>query len=203
MACSMLLCPQPTCAPVLEVGVLRIVHQQVRALGELEAAGPVGVEREMSRPERGLVVRQVAERRAALGDAVAHRGTRVADQRGADGELADLHRAAGHFVQHQLAGQVAQVHREERRREVAHEARAQVQGGGGRPPDVHFHVRLEERLEEAQALDVVHVQVGEQHVHASRRAGKVTPSGRIPVPASSTRRVPALPATSRQEVFPP
>ena len=126
----------------------------------------------------------------------------MADQRGADPERADLERRARHLVAGD-AGQIAQMHREQRRREVARQPRLERQRAARRPPDVDLDVGLIERGEEAQALDVVHVQVGQQDVDAADAAGSWAPSRRMPVPASSTSTCRRRRATSTLEVLPP
>src|SRR5262249_18001234 len=49
-------------------------------------------------------------------------------------------------------------------REVAPESSLQAQGRTGRPPNVHLQSGVVERTEESEAENVVHVDVGQQHV---------------------------------------
>ncbi len=61
---------------------------------------------------------------------------------------------------------VPEVDGEEGRGEVAYQPTAQPEQGAGGAPEVRLDPGCEERLEEAEALDVVHVEMGEEHVHA-------------------------------------
>jgi hypothetical protein len=66
----------------------------------------------------------------------------------------------------QIAREVTDQHREQGWRHVAGDAGPQSLESGGWTPDVDFHPGLVERSEETQAHDVVHVEVGEEDVHA-------------------------------------
>ena len=93
--------------------------------------GPLARQRrEGERGERGLMVGKVGHHALlGRGDAIAHRRTRMAHERGADAEFADVAFAGRHFVESELARQLVQVHREERRRKVAPQARLEAQRG--------------------------------------------------------------------------
>ena len=105
----------------------------------------------------------------------------MADEGRADSELADVYLVARNLVELET-GKLRQVHREKGRGEIALEARLQPHGGAPGPPDVDLDIGPVERREEAEALDVVHVQVREQDVDALqlRRDG-----GREPPDAGS------------------
>src|SRR4051812_12093947 len=70
-------------------------------------------------------------------------------------------------MQLEACGDISQPHREQRRREVAGQPCAQIERGRRRTPDVNLEVLQEEGLEEAEALDVVHVEVREEDVEAA------------------------------------
>ena len=63
------------------------------------------------------------------------------------------------------------MNREQRRREVAREPGLERECAAARPPDVDLGRRVIERAEEAQSLDVVHVEMGEQDVDRLVSAG--------------------------------
>src|SRR6202012_1420014 len=67
-----------------------------------------------------------------------------------------------------IAGQLADLDRRERRRDVAGDAVAEAGLGRRRSPDHDLGVGAEERGEEGEALDVVEVKVGEEEVDAGR-----------------------------------
>jgi len=69
---------------VLGVGVLAVVQQQVGVERERMAGDPRGLELGERPDQRRLVIGQVAERRARLGDAVAKRRPAMVDGLGAD-----------------------------------------------------------------------------------------------------------------------
>ncbi len=73
-------------------------------------------------------------------------------------------------MERQTGGHVAQMHRKQRRRQVAAEPCPQTHPGTGRTPDVGLDRGIEQRPEKAQALDVIHVQVGQQDVDPAQRA---------------------------------
>src|SRR5262249_13135979 len=73
-----------------------------------------------------------------------------------------------YFVQRE-SRDVPQVDGEQRRRQVAHQPLAEAQRGARRRPEMYVDVGVEERSEEPEPLDVVHVQVGEQQVDAPER----------------------------------
>jgi hypothetical protein len=91
------------------------------------------------------------------------RRSRVADKRRADVKWTDVE---GH-ARHRVAGeprQVAKVDRKQGRREIARQARLQRERAARRPPNVDLDTRIIERPEEAQPLNVIHVQMGQQDV---------------------------------------
>ena len=64
----------------------------------------------------------------------------MAHERGADREAGHFDASLVQIVQVQIARQLGQPHREQRRRHVARQARPQIGGRGARSPDVHFEV---------------------------------------------------------------
>ena len=123
------------------------------------------------------MVGEIGERALVRLDPVAHRRTRVADARGPDVERADGEAPAARVVQLEAAWQIAQQHRKQGRGEVPAEARLQAQRGAGRSPDVDLHAGVVERTEEPQPDDVVHVKVGQQHVHPGKPRGQLEREG--------------------------
>jgi hypothetical protein len=93
------------------------------------------------------------------------------------------------------------VERRERRGEVAREALGQ-RLGVGRAPENDLGIWDEQGREEHQPLDVLEVEVGEQSIRRGR-AASLSPSVRMPEPASSTRTAPSESVTSTQEILPP
>src|SRR5215510_8202207 len=104
----------------------------------------------------------------------------MANARGPNVELSDDETPAARVVELQSAWQVAQPYRKQRRGEVSAEARLQAQRGAGWSPDVNLHPRDVERTEEPQPDDVVHVEVGQQHVHSGQPRGQLERKGSNP-----------------------
>ena len=155
---------------VLAVGVLAVVDQQGGAARELVARDPVGLEVGQRRAEAGLVVGDVAERRVALGDPIAQRGAAMGHRRRADPRRPDVPFHVRSLHELDVAGQLANLDRRERRRDVARDPVAQRGLGRLGSPNREIGLRTEGRREEHQPLDVVHVEVGQQDVHGPRRA---------------------------------
>ena len=105
----------------------------------------------------------------------------MADEIAANAQAANSGVGLG-IVQLEPARHLAQCDREERWREVAADPRAQRHGDRRRPPDVDFQVWPKDRLEEAKALEVVHVQVRDQHVDATHLGGNLEAKGSNPRP---------------------
>ena len=74
------------------------------------------------------------------------------------------YRLLGRVMQHDASVEVADPDREERRREVAREASPQFHRRRRRAPYVDLARWPKERGEEAEALDVVHVEVGQEDI---------------------------------------
>ena len=91
----------------------------------------------------------------------------MAHERGADREAGHFDAALVEIVQVQIARQLLQSHGEQRWRHVSRQARVEIGGRGTRSPDVHFEVGTEQWREESEALDVIHMEVREQHVDAA------------------------------------
>ena len=68
------------------------------------------------------------------------------------------------------SGKIAKVDRKERRGEGAPDAFLEAQHRRGRSPDVQRHPLVEERPEEAKPLEVIEVQVREEHVELASTA---------------------------------
>src|SRR5436305_14003411 len=90
----------------------------------------------------------------------------MADQSGGNARRADLPRSTRHAVELDLGGKLADLDRREWRREVPSQAIAKPDPGTRGSPHVDPGVRIEKRGEEQQPLDVVHVKVAEQQMHA-------------------------------------
>ena len=89
----------------------------------------------------------------------------MADEVRLHGQAAQLEPAARGVMQHQAtARKIANAHGEERRREITGQSVVERHRRRGRAPDVHLHRRIEERREEAEPLQVVHVEVREQDI---------------------------------------
>src|SRR5581483_11649632 len=132
---------------------------------------------------RGPVRRGAVEGRLVVGDegqggavgafeAEAERRPGMADELGADRQPGDLERARGGVVEGEPAGKFPQADGEQRWREVPGEPVVEAVGGRRRPPQVDLEARLVERPEEAEADDVVHVEVGQQDVDPPQPAGR-------------------------------
>ena len=112
--------------------------------------------------------------------------------------------ACGVVVERESRRDVVEVHREQRRRQVDRDALLETLHRRRRAPDVHLEVGIEQRAEEAEPLQVIEVQVREHDVQLGDASPSIgTPSGRMPVPASSTMRCPLSRRTSTQDVLPP
>ncbi len=160
---------------VLGVGVLAVVDQQRGVAGQCQAGDPILLERVEVGAEGGLVVGYVGKRGVAVVDAVAEGGAAVRDRGGADPRRADLPLGLWAVAEGDVAGQLADLDRRERRRDVAGDAVAQRGLRRGRPPDHDLGLGPEGRGEEDQALDVVEVEVGEEDVEAGRLGGEGEP----------------------------
>ena len=122
--------------------------------------------------EGRLVVGDVGERGVAVVDPVAEGGPAVGDRGGADPGRADLPLALRAVAEGDVAGQLADLDRGERRGDVAGDAVAQRGLGRGRPPDHDLGLGAEGGGEEDEALDVVEVEVGEEDVQPGRLVGQ-------------------------------
>ncbi len=157
---------------VFVVGVLGIVDEGGGATREPEPGDPVRRHRGEARAEPGLVVGQVAEAGPGMLDPVAERGSAMGDQRPPHPELAEAPAVRRHLLERDPRGQVSNLNRRERGRQVARQALAQGDSTR-RPPDRDLDLGIEQRREEEQPLDVVEVQVGEQYVQSPATAEQV------------------------------
>ena len=113
------------------------------------------------RDARSVLLHSVADRRAGVEDGVGD------DRRGAD-----LPRVVGHVVEVHPRGNARELDREERRRQVARDPLGQRASRRRRSPDVQLRLLVPDRAEEAEAFDVVDVQVREQEVDRLRAAAQ-------------------------------
>src|SRR3954454_1216230 len=153
---------------ILVVGVLAVVDQQVGVAGEVVTGDPLRLVLGENGPQRRLVVRDIADGRVALGDAEAERWAAVVDRLAADGRRAELPLAGRRVAEEDVAGELTDLHRRKRRRDVAGDSVLEGGLGRGRAPDRDVGVGAKAGREEHQALDVVQVQVREQDVHVGR-----------------------------------
>ena len=151
------------------------------------------------RAERRLVVGDVGERGVAVGDPVAERRAAVGDRLGADRRPAELPLARGRVAEGDRAGQLADLDRRERGRDVAGDPVLERGLGRGRAPDRDLRLGPEAGREEHQPLDVVEVQVGEQDVDPrAAGAGRARACGsRCRRRGSAPRRSPGSPGRRR------
>ena len=110
---------------VLGVGVLAVVDQQGGVACQLVAGDPALVERLEVGAQRRLVIGDVGERAVAVFDPVAERRATVGDRGGADPGRADLPLGLGAVTEGDVAGELADLDRRERRRDVAGDPIAQ------------------------------------------------------------------------------
>jgi len=100
------------------------MDQQVRIRGQVESRRPLRLRGERAHTQGGFVIRQIGERAIPLGDPVSDRRTGMANQLGLDLEPSDLEALGRNVVQRQVARQIPQANREQRRRRVPGQARA-------------------------------------------------------------------------------
>ena len=122
------------------------------------------------------MIRQIRDPRPVRLDPVANRRSRVDDPGGGDGERLDAPRHWRDVVKLDTRGEIPDSDGKEWRRQVFRQPRPHVLGRRWRAPDVHFPARFEQWSEEAEALDVIHVQVGQEHVDRPAVARKRCPS---------------------------
>jgi hypothetical protein len=94
----------------------------------------------------------------------------MANQVGDDPNRVELEDAGGHVVKVDT-GQISDPDREQRWREIAAESLLNGLGGRDRPPDVDVDLGVEERGEEREPEDVVHVEMREEHVDSIQSVG--------------------------------
>jgi hypothetical protein len=109
------------------------------------------------------VVGEVGDGLGSIGDPKTEGGAGVTDEVGGDFVVADLV-GAGPEIMKSKSGKVADPHWKQGRGEVPAEALAQSHGRRSRPPQMHFDVFAESRAKKAEALKVIEMEVGEQHV---------------------------------------
>ena len=85
---------------------------------------------------------------------------------------ANLKWLAGHVMQDHVTAKAAQAYGEQRWRQVARQALSQVGVGRSGSPDMQLDVRSEARLEEAEALEVIQVQVAQHQVDSTAVAAE-------------------------------
>ena len=152
--------------PVLVIGVLGIMNQQVDVARKLVSRSPQRSSGDVLGPKNRFVIRQIGKGLPIDGYAVSERSPGVDYEIGADLEWADGEVARPQFVQNESRN-VPQPNRKQRRRQVPAEFRRQSARTPCRSPDVHLRIRVEERAQESKSLNVVHMQMGEKNVNWS------------------------------------
>ena len=193
---------------VLGRAVLGVVDQQVGAGGQGEPRGPLGLAGEP--PERRGPARGRAGRRASrapVGDPVADRRARDGRRaRRSTAERADLERRSrGTSCEVEVARQVAQAHREERRRQVAGEPRrAGPERRRRRAPRCGPRGPARRAARRSRAPGCGPCAGASAGGRCARvRPRSAAPRRRMPVPASRTSTRAVAARTSTQEVLPP
>jgi hypothetical protein len=172
---------------VLGVGVLAVVDQQRGVAGELEAGDPALVQGLEIGAESRLVIGDVGERAVAVVDPVAERRAAVGDRGGADPRRADLPLGLRAMAEGNVAGELADLDRGERRRDVATiSVWGRNAGAKKTSPWMWSRCRWVRRMWS---------RVGS--------SGRAFPRLRIPVPASRASSEPSERVTPTQEVLPP
>ena len=154
---------------ILLVEVLRVVEQHVDVAHDVVAAHPMVGLRGEAPSERRLVVGEIGKRPAAFLDAVSDRRALVGHAAGSNHRRADRDAVLVGVVEGDARRDVREPHGEERRRQVDRDALGQRLHRRRRPPDVHVGSGPEQRLEEAQPLQVVQVQMREEDVDLGPR----------------------------------
>ena len=125
------------------------MDQNIRALREGMARSPGGVVSKARGAEGRLVVRYVDDGNARFCEPVADRRPGMKDKIGDNADGVDLELTERRVMEEQTAGDLPQMHREERWREVSPQPLSQVHGKGRRSPDVDLSPWLKKRGEEA------------------------------------------------------
>ena len=118
--------------------------------------------------ESGLVVGQIGQGCPIFSDPISDRWPRVQHQACGDLQATDLKTSQGDVVEGQAAREVAQTDGKEGWREIAGEARAQIESRRGGTPDMHFLAWTIQRFKKPKPLYVIHVEMSEQEVNALR-----------------------------------
>ena len=109
------------------------------------------------------MVGEVGDRCAPLLDAEPKGRSGVRDEICRDGKRPQLEPAGDHIVQDD-PGQLAEPDREQGRRQVTGQSLGKLHRGRGGPPEVDLDIWIEQRAEETEALDVIHVEMAEEDV---------------------------------------
>jgi hypothetical protein len=152
---------------VLLVGVLGVMDQQISAGRKFVAGGPLRLEPSaIAEAEGGLVVGQIDGGTALRLDAISYSRVRMTDERRLNVERTDFKGGTWDVVTG-YAREGAKVHGKKRWGEVTTQAGAERKCAARRPPNVDVNARMIERTEEAQPLNMIHVEVCEENVDAS------------------------------------
>ena len=151
---------------VFLLGVLRVVQQHVGPLGDRVARDPVGGHCFQVDPQGGLVVGDVGEHPPPVLHPVSERRPRVLHELATDPSGAQLPFVLRNVVEHHVGRDLVDVHREQWRGEVGGHAVPERVPWRCRPPEVDLAVRVPDRGEEPEALDVIEVEMRQQDVDA-------------------------------------
>src|SRR5207249_7747908 len=86
------------------------------------------------------------------------------DGLGVEPRASQLPGLARDVVEDEPSRDLGEIDREQRRREVAADPRVEAPYRRGRPPDVELRLRVPDGREEPKTLDVIEMQVREEHV---------------------------------------
>ena len=161
-------------------GVLGIVDQQVGTHRQVVARGPFLGPGEID-PQRRLVVGEVRDRDAIPLDPEPQCRSRVRDEIGHDDKGADLEPARDDIVQDHPR-KLAQPDREQGRGQVTGQPLGQPHRRRGGPPEVDLDIGIEQRAEETEALDVIHVEMAEEDVEPPYAIARSSSTWAIPEP---------------------
>jgi hypothetical protein len=120
---------------VLRLGVLAIVDQQRRVAGQAIPRDPRCLVGGDVLAETGLVVGQVADARAGLGQTVAERRSAMGDERGPELDVTYAPGRRRGVLERDPGGQLADLDRRQRVGDVTSEALAQRPARARRAPD--------------------------------------------------------------------
>ena len=142
---------------------------------ELEPRDPLILELRQRRPERRLVVGDVTQRGVPVVDPVAEGRPAVVDRLRTNTRCAKPPLQRLGLSKRDERRELPDLHRRERRRDVAPDPLPQRCFGRRRAPHDDLRLGSEQGREEHQPLDVIQVQVGQQDVDRSLDPGQRQP----------------------------